>query len=105
MEAVPTSDTLERRAGADPWYWLHPLATARPGRTYEVKGLLFSLVRQRCHRRGLHEGDEIACIENQGAHRHVVVRRPDGQLAELEREYAWFVQVEPLDGPGSRGPP
>ncbi len=69
---------------------------ARPGQTYAVKRLLFSLVRERCHREGLHEGDQIACLENRGIHRHLVMRRLDGETLELEREYAWFVQVEPL---------
>ncbi len=95
---MQTTPRIDADVGGDgeEWSWLDALATARPGGRYAVRRLLFSLVRERCHRYGVHEGDELTCIENRGSHSRLVLRRSDGRRVEMEREYAWFVEVRAL---------
>lgn len=95
MTTAPRPTFSDPAGEAEAWSWLDALATARPGQRYRIERLLFSLVRDRCRRQGLDEGEAITCLENRGSHRHLVLRRMDGETVELEREYAWFVQVRP----------
>jgi hypothetical protein len=55
---------------------------------------LFSLVRNRCSDLGIAEGDMLHCLAN--GRGGISLSRTDGRKLELEREYGWFVQVEPI---------
>lgn len=97
---MQTTPSFNAEVGGDgeAWSWLDALATARPGGRYAIRRLPVSLVRDHCHRCGLHEGDELTCLENPGSHGRLVLRRSDGQRTEMEREHAWFVEVRALPG-------
>jgi hypothetical protein len=75
----------------------HPLSSAHPGSRYRITRVLFELVRDRCHEKGLHEGDEVICLERRK--RTVTVERTDRQRVQLEWEYAWFIQVRETTEP------
>lgn len=81
------------------WSWADALAAAVPGRRYRVVHILFSMVRERCRELGCVEGADLTCTHSD--HGTVGFVADDGPPARLEREYAWFVQVEcvePADG-------
>ena len=100
-----TSDRTERRtepfSQTEPAWWLRTLATARPGERCRVTSLVFSLVRDHCRELGFGENDVILCLGN--GRDHVALRRPDGKKVLLEREYAWFVEVQPLEEAAADG--
>jgi hypothetical protein len=56
------------------------------------------MVRDRCRELGLDEGDEVDCIENRSW--CLLLECSNGRKVVFQRDYAWFVQVEPLDGRG-----
>ncbi|HZD03274.1 MAG TPA: ferrous iron transport protein A [Longimicrobiales bacterium] len=74
--------------------WMEALASAKPGRRYRIEDILFSVVSDRCRELGCVPGDELVCMENDGD--GVSIVGPDGRWKLLEREYAWFVRVEPV---------
>ena len=77
------------------WSWAESLAVARPGMRYRVTEIIYSLVRDRCEELGINRGDEISCLELHG--RALELERTDGRRVVLERDYAWFVQVDPVE--------
>ena len=76
------------------WSWSETLGAARPGDRYRVVDLVFSPVRDRCGELGIREGDEVRCLGNQQC--ALELQRADGRRVSLERDHAWFVQVEPV---------
>jgi hypothetical protein len=76
------------------------LAQATPGTRYRVVGLLFRLVRDRCHACGCTEGSVLTCLSNDAREVRLALR--NGPTTHLEREYAWFVQVKRLADPPTR---
>ena len=97
-----THESVNRIAYDHPsWSWVETLAAAKPGAPYRITDLVFSMVRDRCRELGLAEGDEIRCVEN--GRRSLCLERSDGRRVSLDRDYAWFVQVEPLGSPAPVG--
>jgi hypothetical protein len=80
-------------------HWTEALASAKAGAHYRITQLVFAMVRDRCHEIGLHEGDEVACIDNRDW--ALDLEKSDGRRVILERQYAWFVSVDRVDGLGS----
>jgi hypothetical protein len=80
--------------------WERALASAKPGARYRIIQLVFAMVRDQCRELGLGEGDEVECVENRSW--SLLLERSDGRKVVLQRDYAWFVQVDLLDG-RSRG--
>jgi hypothetical protein len=92
-----TEAALNRIAYDDPsWSWVTALAAAEHGVDYRITDIVFSMVRDRCRDLSLAEGEEIRCVDNQPS--FLCLERSDGCRVSLERHYAWFVQVEPIDG-------
>lgn len=87
-----------------PWTWTESLGGLRPNpdRFFKVRTIIFGLVRDRCHDLGLLEGQEIRCIDR--TPERVVFQRADGLRQELELPYAWFIEVEAVDGKDIRTP-
>lgn len=79
--------------------WTHSLANARPGLRYRICELALSMVRDRCRDLGLEQGDEVTCLE--AGRWSICLERLDGRRVNLERDYAWFVQVEALRAPAA----
>lgn len=77
------------------WSWADALAAAVPGRRYRIVHVLFGLVRDRCRDLGCEEGMELTCLYADPRTVGFVVE--GGRSAKLEREYAWFVEVEAID--------
>lgn len=77
--------------------WTQCLANARPGLRYRICDLAFSMVRDRCRDLGLEQGQDVTCIE--AGRWSICLERLDGRRVNLERDYAWFVQVEDLRAP------
>lgn len=78
------------------WSWADALAAARPGERHRIVAILFSEVRERLARLGLAEDDLVRCVAND--HAFVTLEGPGGARIDVERQYAWFVQVEPALG-------
>ena len=76
------------------WSWAESLAVARPGGRYRVTEIVYSLVRDRCEELGIRRGDELRCLEMQRW--TLQLELTDGRGVLLERDYAWFIQVEPV---------
>jgi hypothetical protein len=55
------------------------------------------MVRDRCRDLGLERGDDVTCIE--AGRWSICVEKLDRRRVTLERDYAWFVQVEALATP------
>jgi hypothetical protein len=79
----------------------HALASAKRGSRYRIKQLVFAMVRDRCADLGLHQGDEVDCIDNRGWAVHL--QASDGRSVILDQDFAWFVEVE-LVHPRDTGP-
>lgn len=77
------------------WSWADALAAARPGARYRIRDIVFSMVHEHCEALDLHRGDELLCLRNQRW--ALELKRPDGRRVHLERDFAWFVQVEPVE--------
>lgn len=76
------------------WSSAESLASAEPGRRYRVRRVLLAPVRGRCEELGCGKGQELICIENRrGEVRFSTRKKRD---ARMGREFAWFVEVEPL---------
>ena len=82
--------------------WTDALALATPGTQYRITQLGVTTARDRCRNLGLQQGDELVCVDNRRSAVHLA--RPDGLRVTLERDHAWFVQVEPVGGHGPRSP-
>lgn len=76
------------------WPWPRTLALSQPGQTVQVKEILFDLVRDRCWELGIREGSVVECRDRDGS--SVVVDLPNGERAQIPRDYAWFVSVDLL---------
>lgn len=97
MLATPAVPGSDHGADLHRWSWIDALAAAHPGGRYRVTALLYSGVRDRCRELGCAEGEEFLCVDkHDGA---LVLERSDGSRLRLEREYAWFVEVERIDRP------
>lgn len=83
------------------WSWANALAAAEPGSRYRITDVVFSLVREYCEGLGLERGDEVRCAANRGW--ALELERVDGCRILLERDYAWFVQVKPVEQAGAIG--
>lgn len=92
---APSVSARERTTNPRSWSWADALAAARPGVHYRASRIFFSMVRNRFSELGFSVGDEFVCTENKSE--GVVLRRHDGRRVRLEREYAWFVEVEPIE--------
>lgn len=80
-----------------PWSWSESLGGIRPeeGREYEVRRIVFDLVKERCAHVGLEEGMTVRCLRrDQGC---VLVERPDGVVVPMELTYARFIEVVPVE--------
>ena len=93
MSELDQADAAPRAQPALP-SWTHPLANARPGLRYRITELAPSMVRDRCRELGLERGDQVTCID--AARWSLCLMKLDGRRVTLERDYAWFVQVEAL---------
>jgi hypothetical protein len=84
--------------------WDQALASAKRGARYRIRHFVFVMVREHCREAGLAEGDEVKCLDNRGWAVHL--ERSDGHSLIIERDYAWFVEVEVVDdpSPGIDGP-
>jgi hypothetical protein len=76
------------------WNWTEALAMARPGTTYRVSRIPFSLAREHCEKLGCAEGEVLTCTGNGGE--MLVLHRADGRKVLLDRQLAWFIQAERL---------
>jgi hypothetical protein len=74
------------------WAWTEALAVARPGTTYRIARIPFSIAREQCTTLGCGEGDTVTCRGNGGG--SLVLERPDGRKVVLHRMLAWYVQAE-----------
>lgn len=92
---APGVSGREKTTNPGSWSWADALAAARPGVHYRASRIFFSMVRDRFSELGFSVGDEFVCTENTSE--GVVLRRFDGRRVRLEREYAWFVEVEPVE--------
>jgi len=77
----------------------HALASAKRGSRYRITQLVFAMVRDHCAELGLRVGDEVDCIDNRSWALHL--ERSDGRRVILDRDYAWFVEVELVHVPGT----
>ena len=76
--------------------WPDDLAAVKPGDRCLLTDMAFSMVRDRCADLGLMVGDEVLCVK--AGPSVMSLRRADGRVIRLEREYAWFIQVQPGAG-------
>ena len=67
------------------------LAMIMSGRHVKVNGILFDVVRDRCARAGLGEGDIVQVMGRSDL--HILIRNARGVLTMLERELAQFIVV------------
>lgn len=67
---------------------------AAEGDVVEVQEILFSSLRNHLHDRGVMEGARIECLAKDD--RGVDIRLPDGRGTRIEKDYAWFVAVRPI---------
>ena len=93
-EARSPSAASPMSASLHEWSWVASLAAARPGQRYRVTRTLFSLVKERCRELGCADGAELTCDANGGG--RVGFSTASGGQKWIERNFAWFVQVEPL---------
>ncbi len=75
------------------WPWRQSLAMAREGELLEVKEILFGSLRDHLWTIGVREGSLLECLGKDDA--GVEVRLPNGKGTKIERDYAWFISVEP----------
>jgi hypothetical protein len=73
------------------------LANADPGRRYRITEVVTFMARDLLGELGLREGDEVGCIENRRW--SMQLERADGRRLSLQRDYAWFVEVEAVASP------
>lgn len=80
-----------------PWSWSESLDGAQPGRgrEYEVRRIVFDVVKARCARLGLERGMTIRCLRKDRS--SVLVELPDGAVAPIESIYARFIEVTPVE--------
>lgn len=78
-----------------PWSWSESLLGIRSegNREYEVRRIVFDVVKERCAQLGLEEGMTVRCRRR--GHDCVLVERPDGTVVPMELTYARFVEVAP----------
>jgi len=83
MYAVKRRSTTSQRLNA-----------AMQGEVVEVRAIVFDLIRKECDRMGIRVGVRILLRE--GTPVHLYLDRVDGTCAVLRREWAQFIQVEPV---------
>lgn len=90
-------DELEKADG--PWSWSESLGGADVGRgqAYEVRRIVFDLVKERCAELGLEPGITVRCRKRD--HGHIMVELSDGTMVPMELAYARFVEVEAVQSP------
>jgi len=81
----------------------HALASAKRGSRYRIRQFVFAMVRDRCAELGLRVGDEVECIGNRSWAVHL--ERSDGRRVILDRDDAWFVEVELVHPPDAGASP
>lgn len=79
------------------WPWRRSLAMASEGEHLKVKEILFGSLRDHLGAMGVEEGSTLECLGMDDA--GVEVLLADGSGTRIERDYAWFIAVEPrFDG-------
>jgi hypothetical protein len=82
------------------WAWTEALAVARPGTSYRLARIPFSIAREQCAKLGCAEGDCLVCKGNGGG--MLVLERDDGRRIVLNRVLAWYIQAEVCSPGGSQ---
>ena len=85
--SMPSSE-----AGRIEWAWTEALAMARPGTSYRITRVPFTLAQESCRKLGCAEGEVLRCTGNGGG--NLVLERADGSRVVVDRAIAWFIQVE-----------
>lgn len=74
------------------------LAAARAGEKIAIRRILFDELRALCADLDLHEGDVVRC--RTGASSRMSLETAGGRVVLLERDWARFIQVDPLSAEG-----
>jgi hypothetical protein len=78
---------------------MRSLADVAPEQTVRVERILFEMLRELCHSKGLDEGDLVEC--RRASDKVVILRNGAGRSVIVDADWARFVQVS-LSEPAER---